>query len=239
MIALASSHSQRDPIHLSDAILENSKIIEKALDIIYTYRYDVDLIKSEVNLIKFVIDFAKKWEITMITDIISRGLSSEIKHDLDDGNGQHFEQFLVALHLGDNKLAARAFRVASYHERWASENEEQMLARKADEMRESETIGTHYLSDVEARGLSGNDLSLACRDGGLFNFGAMPYKEFLKIRPTMIWIILRSEILKLERGNDSDEEIVLELLDKACKCSFKTRGCLADPRPTLKIRRIK
>jgi len=239
MIALASSNIQRDPIHLSDITLENSKVVEKALDIIYTYHYDVSLIKSEVNLIKFVIDFAKKWEITMITDIISRGLSSEIKHDLDDGNGQHFEQFLVALHSGDNKLAARACRLASYHEMWAAENEEQMLARKADEMRESETIGTHYLSDVEAKGLSGDDLSLACKEGACFNFGAMPYKEFLEVPPTMVWIILRSAILKLERGNDTDEEIVLELLDKACEYSFHVGGSIADPRPTFQICRIK
>jgi hypothetical protein len=106
MISIAHSSNQRNPISLTDEFVECSRIVKLALDIMYTL--EVDLIdEQEARTYMYVVDFAKKWDIDLISNAISRAIRASL-HDVNSGT---MEMMLLAWKLNDNGLASLAFAV--------------------------------------------------------------------------------------------------------------------------------
>ena len=238
MISLANSSSQRDPVNLTDPLMENSDVVLQVLDIIYTLGISADTIEDDVDLVKYAIDFARKWEMTMVIDIIHKELSRII--DSKTGTSSHFEHFLVALHLGDNDLAADMYAGCG-DEEWegsADDGIELPLIRDCWSSSDGSTPGLsdnddkaheedkHYLSDKRSADLFRKDGHVTSLGGDIFNMGRIPYGAFLQIPPTVVWIILRAqEIATLMPEEGQAKEHVQALLNRACESMCRPSSC--------------
>lgn len=108
MITMASSTAQRDPITLTDDRLENSKVVKRVLDIVYNLDIGKQKTDQDMYLLRYVIDFAKKWEMEIVIKTIQREMWRRI--DSKSGNPDLFRHFLIALALGDTKLATSCYK---------------------------------------------------------------------------------------------------------------------------------
>lgn len=219
MISLAKSSTQQDPIHLSHPSIEHSVVVKRVLDIIYTSDFEVKLVGVDFNLVKFMIDFGRKWEIAVVRDTIRRELSRG-KKDIDTHNMEHF---LVALHLEDNQLTNKYFLHAEDQE-WDKGQVNQIPNGKrafdGDQNREvdydSKPLGHHYLNDTGATGLPADHRFVASPGGDLLDPGVMPYKVFLQFPPTVLWMLSRAAYLSRTSREDTND-IMRTLLDLACQ----------------------
>ena len=215
MISLANSSSQRDPINLTDPLMENSDVVLQVLDIVYTLGISAETIEDDVDLVKYAIDFARKWEMTMVIDIVHKELSRII--DSKTGTSSHFEHFLVALHLGDNDFAA---------EMYAGCEDEEWEGGAGDGLDKAHEEDKHYLSDKRSADLFRKDGLVISLGGDIFNMGRMPYGAFLQIPPTVVWIILRAqEIAALMPEEGAAKENVQVLLNRACESLCRPSSC--------------
>lgn len=103
----SSKETLPNRVCLTNSRTENSQVLKVALDIIYTHSISSKLIQEESNTVRYVIEFAKEWEIPMIIDVIRKRLRTDIESGSDTST--LFNQFLVALDCGDNELAARYY----------------------------------------------------------------------------------------------------------------------------------
>jgi len=188
MIAIANSASQRNPMSLTHPTVDHSRVVKAALDIIYTVDFSHDNIERDLNLVKYVIDFAKKWDISRITNITRK----EIAQVFSMEGLLAVEYLLVAVHLGDNGLAARYYSSQDgfHHYRYREDLEDLEDETETDDLRENPEreqeftkLPQHYLSDTRAEGLT-NELLDDWDGGAPFDFGNMPYGEFLRFRPS-------------------------------------------------------
>jgi len=103
---------------LYDTRTENGQVLKVALNIIYTNSITSETIQEDSNIIKYVIEFAKDWNISMIPHVIQ----TQLKKDIDSGSEvpSLFNQFLIALNLGDNALAAQYY-AAPVRAEWSGE----------------------------------------------------------------------------------------------------------------------
>jgi len=205
MIALAKSSPQRDSIYFTNTTFERARIVERGLNIIYTLKFDFDSDDCDLEDVLFVMELAKKWEISFITDFICR----DLERNLDSKNGPKytFDNFIIALKLERNHLAAAYAMGAGKYKGWL----EQGAVRGAccKELRP-------YLCDTPKATLSQKHPLLDIRIEDNSIFGRIPHDFFLCIPPTVVWIILRAQGLKGKTGL-SQEEIVRQLLDLACE----------------------
>jgi hypothetical protein len=244
MIALANTSNQRDPIYLTDPAVEHSEVIEEALDIIYTLNFSNALVGDDPSLVNYVVDFARKWEILMVIDIIRKEMAWDPRGILS--SNAHFESFLLAIRMKDNELAAKRY-VNSGHNVWLDETDDyKSNYERSREVNCDGSVGKgkrgtdrdlteHYLSDIPASGLLGDDQLLRSPgDGGVFDLGHIPYVDFLCIPPTVLWIIARAQ-----RSNKNRYEVgqdIHRLLDLACRFMYTTHDVEADLRPSSKAR---
>ena len=107
---MASSTAQRNPITLTDERLENSLVIKKILDIIYNL--DIGKLKKDQDMfvLRYVIDFAKKWEMEIVIKTIEKEMWRRV--DSRSEKPHLFRHFLIALALGDHKLAASYYKLS-------------------------------------------------------------------------------------------------------------------------------
>lgn len=99
-----NSPQQQDPFNFTDQWIECSRVIKRALDIIYTL--DVGTTGGgNTNLLYYVIDFAQKWGVQMIIDLLHKTLEWAAKSD----QPQQSDHFLLSLKLKDNVLASQFF----------------------------------------------------------------------------------------------------------------------------------
>jgi len=94
------------------------------------------MIQGEANLIRYVIQFAKDWEIGLIPKVIRKQLKKDIESESDTSS--LYNQFLVALDLGDNELAAQYYASTERAEWEAQEGSVGSEDQSCDEMDEDE-----------------------------------------------------------------------------------------------------
>jgi len=211
MIALAKSSSQRDPIHLTDTTFESGETIERALDIIYTLDFDYDSDEYDVKVVRCVIEFAKKWEISLITDIIRKDLERDINSK--DGPNYHFDYFLIALKLDNHNLAASYVKIAG-KDGWFDNR--MVESSDVQDWGYHSFTTEHLPSDTPKAALSQKHPLLDIVIDKTFILGQIPHDLFLCIPPTVVWIILRAQGLE-GKTKFSNRSIVRQLLDLACK----------------------
>lgn len=102
MIALATSSLQRDPIRLTDTECETCGIVGAALDIVYNVEFDYSSDRYDCYNVSFIIDFANKWEISMISNLIQKDFFMDAKSK--GGPTYPSDCFLIALKLRNNEL---------------------------------------------------------------------------------------------------------------------------------------
>lgn len=219
MIALANTSIQRDPFHLTHPAIEHSLVIKEALDVVYKCDFDYKLVQKDSNLVKLVIDFARKWEMSVIIDIIHK----ELYRSQDLCGGQLVGHFLAALHLEALDLALDFYMISGSLE-WAremnsQEKKEKGAMNKQDQggpKDELHALHTHYHTDIAATGLPADHPLVASPGGEIYNLGVMPYREFLHIPSTVGLILLRAQTMSRDKGVDEYESI-RALLNLACK----------------------
>ena len=103
---------------LYDTRTENGQVLKVALDIIYTSSITSETIQENSNIIKYVIEFAKDWNIATIPHVVQK----KLKQDIDSGSEipSLFNQFLLAMYLGDNALTAQYY-AAPVRAEWSGE----------------------------------------------------------------------------------------------------------------------
>lgn len=105
MIGLAKSSSQRDPITLSHQYVEHSLVVRAALDIIY----DREITSfDERNTLLYVIEFARKWDISVITKVMMK----EIKLQCSVSKNL-ITMFFIAIELADHDTTATVVKTMS------------------------------------------------------------------------------------------------------------------------------
>ena len=222
MISMAATSSQRDPIILTDTNVEHSRVIKEALNIIYYLRVDADEAHDRASLYLYVIEFAKKWEVSMITDFIGR----EISRCIEGGKKQwqSFNFLLLALRLGDNSLAAKCCNKMGEAE-WIpvepkitqkDETNQERYPTEKWEFEERHGLPIPYLNDRPVHQLTKNNPLAATPGGSCIDLRVIPYDSFLQLPPTVAWIILHASIGH-EPGSGSIENKVKQLLDLACE----------------------
>jgi hypothetical protein len=199
MIALATSPPQRNPIHLTDTCFETSQIVEIALDIIYTLDFYYQSSDYGLDDFQSLIDFAKKWEISMIDKIIQK----EMWRDVNSKSGPTwpFDNFLIALKLGNNELAATYYAT---HER-------DVRGRKP-----LKGDPKQYHLNLVRVGLSTQHSLLDGSSDEINILGMMSLDAFLHISQPVVWVILRAQLLQGNIGS-SGKDIIRTLLDLICK----------------------
>ena len=222
MVAIANCGSQRNRMPLTHPTVDHSRVVKAALDIIYTVEFSHHNIERDLNLVKYVIDFAKKWDILRITNIIRK----EIAQVFSMEGLLAVEYFLVAVHLGDNGLAARYYSSQDgfHHYRYREDLEDleddtetDDLSENPDREQDFTKLPQHYLSDTRAEGLT-NELLYGSDGGASLDFGNMPYADFLRFTPTLVWSVLRAEAATKDRDEVRNKHwILLDILNRACK----------------------
>jgi len=210
MIALAKSSSQRDPIHLTDTTFEREEIIERALDIIYSLDFDFDSGKYDLEVALSVIEFAKKWEIALITDFIRKDLERDLNSK--DGPNFFFDHFLIALSLERHDLAAAYLKIVG-KSGWLDANTDK--SNDLVDWVKFDFKTERFLSDTPKAALSQKHPLLDIAIDRKSILGYIPHDHFLCIPPTVVWIILRAQGLE-GKTKFSNRSIVRQLLDLAC-----------------------
>jgi len=190
MIALAKSSAQQNPIYLTDKTLERQRIVKQALDIICTLNFDYASDEYGIEVVQCLIEFAKKWEISLITDIIRKDLDRAIQSKV--GPNYPFERFLLALKLEAHELAAAYFKLAE-KDGWLPGLE--WCMDWCMDWRNAE-VATDCLSDTPKAALSQKHPLLDIEIDKSFTLGQIPHDHFLCIPLTVVWIILRAQGLR-------------------------------------------
>jgi len=225
---MAQSSPQRGPISLTDEFVECSRIVKLALDIIYTL--EVDRIDEQyATTYMYVVDFAKKWEIGLISIAISKAIRASLK-DVRSGT---IEMMLLAWKLNDNGLASLAFAVNN--DEWpanpGNDDECSEIPCEATAI-EMEDEDKRLPLDYQSEDFPPFDGGAQSFGGVTFDLGACYHQYLLQITPTIVWIILKSQHLTAH-DKIPVEDHFKRLMDNACKYPiYTTVGLLmSDPPP--------
>jgi len=200
MIALATSPYQRNPIHLTDTCFETGEIVEIALNIIYTLDFNYESSDCGLDDFQSLIDFAKKWEISMIDKIIQKEMWRDVNSK--SGPAWPFDNFLIALKLGNHELAATYYAT---HER-------DVRGRKPLKGNPEQ-----YIQNLLKVGLSTQHSLLDGSCEQINILGMMSLDAFLQIPQSVVWVISRAQLLQGKIGY-SDKDVIRKLLALICEC---------------------
>lgn len=204
---MAQNPSQRSPIVLTDQWVECSRVVKRVLDIIYTL--DVgDLDESNTNTLLYALDFAKKWDIFLISELMIKDIGMATTFPQCPA----FELLQLSLKLDHNDLAKAVF-AAECRDSWS---------RPSDQVFYSEMASLDGEGDLElpANYQSENVISFSSQNsyvGDIFDFGSMPHQCFIQLPPTVIWIILRAKHMAAHDKSITEQERFGELIDVACE----------------------
>ena len=165
----------RDLIVLTDQWVECSRVVKTALDMIYTCKLN-EIQQENYTTYLYVMDFAQKWDIGAIPTLIGYGFREAITRQ----ECCAFELLLIALKLGDNKLASLAF---------GSESRERWPAGDLDWNAEGPELGDEgdlcmLPPNYQNKGIySLPDLEFPPHGGDIFNLGASPMHGSLSFPP--------------------------------------------------------
>jgi hypothetical protein len=210
MISMASSSSQRDPIVLTGEYIECSRVVYRALNIIYFVGVD-DFEDWDTNTWSFVIDFAKKWDISMIRSLIVQELRY-IALQPDKYKNVAWDLLVLSLKLGKSFLASQFFE-------WKDESNWSDAVYRSDgiSLGDGWTEKVPFSAVVDRKDPSDlPDFQESCQ-GGAFDLGAGSYPHFLRLPPTVVWIILRAQHLATQGDQPPASETYKRLLVQACK----------------------
>jgi hypothetical protein len=210
MVGIAQSDAQRDPINLTDPHVELGDVVEATLDILYDH--DIPFIDQE-TLYHHVIDFARKWDMSIILSRISKQL--RLHTISEEKGGRPLRLLRLAINLGDNEVIATIIKSSVQHA-WpagghgtrdaGSETGTGNLPWK------SPTLPKPKLTGVTQDYLKG---------APIFELGSWPYSTFAALPPPLAWAILRAGIV-LDQAHVSRRSITLatevhKLMDIMCE----------------------
>ena len=200
----------------------------RALNIIYTLEFDFDSGSYDSGIVLSIIEFARKWEISLIIDFMIRNLDENLNRK--DEPLYPFDKFLIALKLEKNRLAAAYAMSLQKCKGWRREDAEPKGVGE---------ISKHHLCNTPKATLSQAHplLDIDCEEYNAL--GMIPHEFFISLPPTVGWIILRAQAL-IGKTALSQEQIIRQLLDLACDSIFHIThfGSRADLRSAIWIRRV-
>jgi hypothetical protein len=210
MISMAQSSTQRDPIVFTGEWVESSRIVKMALDIIYTLEME-DLDETSARTYMYVVDFAKKWDIDLISNVIGKAVRRALKVK----GCASLELLLLSLKLNNNDLASLSF--AADGQEWPEDAEDGSEpgphTDSAGLDRQSSTrLPLNYQSECFPC-FPGGEISFG---GPTLDLGASWHQDFLQIPPTIVWIILKSQHLAAHDKTPAKDHFK-RLMDNACK----------------------
>lgn len=208
MIAIAQSSTQRDPIVFTNQWVECSRVVKRALDIIYTSEVD-EIDEDNLNSNMYVVDFARKWDITVIRTL----MANQIRLSATKDKSPAFELLLISLKMNDNALAASAFGSRD-REMWLG-HEYAWICEPAGLDDAEVVLPPNYQSEPYSRRPS-RDAKENPKGGDIFDLGASAYEWSIQLPPTVTWIILRSQHLSVHSRNPAQEHFK-RLMDLYCE----------------------
>ena len=106
--------------------MECSRVVKRVLDVIYTLEVG-EIDGDDTNTLLFVLDFAKKWDIAMINNLMVK----EIRMWNKCPGHPAFAMLLLSLKLDYNELTAEVFR-ADRKQQWRAEAKQKNQSQLAD-----------------------------------------------------------------------------------------------------------
>jgi len=177
LLSIAQSPSQRDPIILTDLLIEHSWILESLLDAVY--ELEVTCL-NDYRRARAVVDLAEKWCFGHVVKLIKQ----HFQLGKCDGSGMSSERLAFALALKD-QVQANACLEAWHASRWSAGEAAVRPGDLGILLRASEP----YLYDEPVPDLLGYSTIIGAE---IFDLGTWDYRLFLQLRPSAIWAILRA-----------------------------------------------
>lgn len=219
MISIARNDAQQRTIELTDELMEKSDVVEAVLNVCFHLEADLD----DGDLIGYIIDFATKWEISIVNMILRQQIRLE-------AGGKRNGLACNAL-LGANKLedyeAIQDLLHHKGHLKWApQEPKEELEERRRPSFPQYDP--TDHLANVQAIHL--------IPDGLFLEPGTMDARDNCQIRPMVHWAIGRAiyKVAGPRSGKLNWEKIGTEfkkLMDQACKSGWRGQRDLVTSRP--------
>jgi len=216
MISLAQSRKQRDAIVLTDQWMECSRVVKRALGIIWTLEVGA-LDSYNTNTLLYVLDFAEKWDIPMIPKLMIK----EIRRWLKLSQCPAFDLLQLSLKLKSNELSAEVIGT-KLRQSWQANRKYTALSQPASLDRALDVVLLpNYRSEIIPSYHDPGHPS----DGDTFDFGIMPHSFFLQLPPTVVWAMLRAQHLSKHDAVAMQDHFEA-LMDLVCECVNIGVGCL-------------
>jgi hypothetical protein len=219
MISMAHCSTQRDPIILTHQYVECSQVVKRALDIIYTLNVG-GTHHQDANTLMYVIDFANKWDIAMIIDLLQkevrRRTEKEVNRQIADPSFPMFDHLRLALKLKDYKLACDVF-ASNKKSTWENEDLNNEPGHLPLETISLDHIGPVLPSNVVDEEPVENFANSTLSNGGdMHDLGGSYYPYFLTIPLPIVYIILRAQHLAAHKQGHQAGHF-RALMKKACR----------------------
>lgn len=183
MISMAQFANQQNTIIFTDQWMECSRVVERVLDIVYTLEVG-ELDGHDTNTLLYVSDFAQKWDISMISNLMVKEIRMWIKVSYCPA----FDLLQLALKLGRNELSAEVMSAGS-KQTWLANHDHK------DESQRASLDGPFVVllpPNYQSETISPDNVSNPY-GGDMFDLGVMPHQCFLKLPPTVVWAMLRAQ----------------------------------------------
>lgn len=187
--SIAQSPSQRDPIILTDLLIEHSWILESLLDAVY--ELEVTCL-NDYRRARAVVDLAEKWCFGHVLKLIKQ----HFEHGKCNGSRLSSDRLAFALVLKDQSQA-NACVEAWRARRWGVGK----AAVRPGDLEALFKASEPYLYDEPVRYLLGHNAIVGAQS---FDLGTWGYRKFLQLRPSVVWAILRA------RQNATTSESVVD-----------------------------
>jgi len=190
-------------LSLSKTGFHGALVVKNLLDIIYTSEPTGC---QNIELAFQVITLATEWNCEAVLKILKKDLT--IQALVNSTNGPSNDHLRLAHRLGDHHLMALI----------AQRDRNPAPMGVLSKSPEADVTGVHKLYDKVAAGLVGSSAGV---ESPFFELGGFSYAEFLRLHPTVAWVLARSTYLARKDYGEVDIDVMAQhfetLLKSACK----------------------
>ena len=208
MISCAQSSSQRDIIHLTDQFVEHSQVIKVTLNILY--HRGITSFRNE-RLYQHVIEFARKWEIPVVLETISKEL--RLQANYPKAFKLIIRMFRLSINLGEHDVIIAVIKAWS-GKSWGTNTSPSNSTNKPDHTFFPATTPTLPEPTIEGA------LLKYIEGAPIFELGGWPFATFFELPLPLIWAILRAGQLAKGRHTDAMATELKKVLDLMCTSEY-------------------
>jgi hypothetical protein len=163
-------------LELVDKLLEYGVVVGALLEVIYNFELPP---LSEVTLILYLIDLAKKWDVPLVHNVIKKSLESSWYAS----SARNFDLFLIAVKLKEYGIASEFI-----------DRDEVSSSTNHYRRRDQYPYQYYDFPPKQAYGRDGNDWDERGTTR-LYNIAFSQHRDFIQIPPHVAWALQRATIM--------------------------------------------